>query len=632
MKGVWGKYALVDLTKGKVFEYEIPESWYVRHLGGRGIGARILIEEIVKKRVSIDPLGEENILVFGTGPMQGTGAPGSGKYVVMGWSPKTGTLNESYAGGFFAHELAQTGFDGVIVRGVSAEPVYVVVKEGEVAIFPATELWGKETGFCDKVLRERYGHRARVACIGPAGERGVRFACIVHDRNRIAGRPGFGAVMGSKNLKAVVVVGGRRKDFADPDGLRAAVHRFTQLTISNPRLQSLGRFGTSGGVLALNTLGILPTRNFSMGYFERAAEISGERMAETILVGRDTCAGCPVRCKRVVKTAFGGEEVKPEYGGPEYETIGAFGSLCLIDDLNAIALANQKCNQYGLDTISTGVLIAYLMEAAEKGFIKEGSDLAIRWGDAKRMIVLIDSIGRCEGPGKFLAQGLAKVAEEIGGQEFAVHIKGVEVPLHEPRGKKGLAISYATSPRGATHLEAFHDTMLECENPTPELGVTKPVNRLSWDEKPRLCKIYEDLYSFVNSCVLCAFVSWDQSTAGEYYPFPVIRDILRAVTGIDIDAEEMMKIGERNYAIRRIAAAYSGYTQADDDLPARLKEPLKNGACSGERIEEQALREAIQKYYTLRGFDAYGPTDETLRQLGCEDLVGLIDRSSGESK
>jgi len=632
MKGVWGKYALVDLTERKVSEYLIPEDWYVRHLGGRGIGTRILIEEVVRKGISIDPLGEENILVFGTGPMQGTGAPGSGKHVIMGWSPKTGTINESYAGGFFGHELAQTGFDGVIIRGISAEPVFVVVKEEGVAILPAAELWGRETAFCDKVLRERYGERARVACIGPAGERGVRFACIVHDRNRVAGRPGFGAVMGSKNLKAVVVVGDRRKDFADPDGLRVAVRSFAQLTISNPGLQELGRFGTSGGVLGLNELGILPTRNFSEGYFERAAEISGQRMAETILVGRDTCAGCPVRCKRVVNTAFAGEKVSPEYGGPEYETIAAFGSLCLIDDLSAIALANQKCNQYGLDTISTGVLIAYLMEATEKGLIKEGSDLAIHWGDAKRMIALIDSIGMCKGPGDFLAQGLAKVAEEIGGQEFAVHIKGVEVPLHEPRGKKGLAISYATSPRGATHLEAIHDTMLEGENPTPELGVTEPADRLSWEDKPRLCKIYEDLYSFVNSCILCGFVSWDQSVAGEYYPFPVIRDVLRAATGIDLDVEEMMRIGERNYAIRRIAAAYSGYTQADDDLPPRLKEPLKNGACAGERIENKVLSRAIRQYYELRGFDAYGPTDETLRRLGCNDLVGLIHRPSGEGK
>jgi len=272
MKGVWGKYALVDLTEHKVSEYGIPEVWYVRHLGGRGIGTRILIEEVVRKGISIDPLGEENILVFGTGPMQGTGAPGSSKYVIMGWSPKSRTINESYTGGFFGHELARTGFDGVIIRGISAEPVLVVVKEEGVAILPAAGLWGKETALCDKVLRERYGESARVACIGPAGERGVRFACIVHDRNRVAGRPGFGAVMGSKNLKAVVVVGDRRKDFADPNGLRAAVRRFAQLTISNPGLQELGRFGTSGGVLGLNELGILPTRNFSQGYFERAKQ------------------------------------------------------------------------------------------------------------------------------------------------------------------------------------------------------------------------------------------------------------------------------------------------------------------------------------------------------------------------
>jgi aldehyde:ferredoxin oxidoreductase len=265
------------------------------------------------------------------------------------------------------------------------------------------------------------------------------------------------------------------------------------------------------------------------------------------------------------------------------------------------------------------------MEGTERGVIKD-KELQIQWGDARRMIELIDAIGMGNGVGRFLGQGLAEVSRQLGTEDFAVHIKNVEVPLHEPRGKKGLAISYATSPRGATHLEAMHDTMLECENPTPELGVTKPVNRLSWGDKPRLCKIYEDLYSFVNSCILCGFVSWDQATAGQYYPFPVIRRILTAVTGIDVDTKAMLEIGERNYAIRRIVAAYDGYKITDDDLPQRLKEPLKSGACKGEKIDERELRKAIDEYYKLRGFDMYGPTDETLQRLVCAELVGIIKR------
>jgi len=625
VKGVWGRYAYVNLSTGRIEEYEIPKTWYEKHLGGRGIGARILIEEVVRKGKNVEALSESNLLIFGTGPMQGTGAPGSGKHVVMGWSPKTNAANESYAGGFWGHTLALSGYDGLIIAGKADAPVYITLIEGKVRIQSAKSLWGLSTGECEARLKELYGPQASVACIGPAGEKLVKFACIINDRSRAAGRPGFGAVMGAKKLKAIVVGGGTRRPVANLERLREAIRDFARLSKANPALEGLGKYGTSSGVLGLNELGILPTRNFQEGYFPHAKAICGETMARTILVGRDTCAGCPVRCKRIVRTEFAGEKVFEEYGGPEYETIGAFGSLCLVDDLRAIALANQKCNQYGLDTISTGVLIAFLMEATEKGIFTEKG--GIQWGDARALIKYIDLIAKRESIGDFLAQGLDVVAKELGGEEFAVHIKGVEVPLHEPRGKKGLAISYATSPRGATHLEAMHDEFFEgIDEPTPEIGVVRRVDRLSWDGKAELCKTYEDLYSFVDSAIVCGFVSWNQAAAGRYYPFPAIRSVLNAATGLEIDAQGMMAIGERNYVIRKILSAYSGYTRADDDLPPRLKEPIRNGVIKGEDIPDQVLQGAIDEYYRLRGFDKYGPTDEKLEQLGLPELKGLVKR------
>ncbi|MEM1589030.1 MAG: aldehyde ferredoxin oxidoreductase family protein [Candidatus Bathyarchaeia archaeon] len=625
MKGVWGKYAFINLSTQKIEIYEIPTSWYEKHLGGRGIAARIAIEEVVKKQIKVDPLGENNILIFGTGPWQGTGCPGSGKFVLAGWSPKTRTFNESYAGGAFGHKLALTGYDGVLIVGKAEEPCFVLLLDDQISVEPANEIWGLYTGDCEDWLREKYGSFVSVASIGPAGEKGVKFACVISDYCHAAGRPGFGAVMGAKRLKALVVGGRKIPPIHNQTEFRTAAKQFRQLCQENPNLRKLSKYGTAGEVLLLDSLGILPTRNFKCGSFSAAERISGEYMAETILVGHGTCAGCPVACDPRVKTEFAGEKVIPKYGGPEYETIASFGSLCLVDDLRVIALANQKCNQYGLDTISTGVLLAFLMEATELGVLEPSK--GIRWGDGARLIELIDKIGRREGIGDFLAEGLDTVAKEMRAEDFAAVIKGVEVPMHEPRGKKGLAISYATSPRGATHLEAIHDELLEgSQAPTPELGVTNPVNRLAWENKAMLCKLYEDLYSFVNSIIICGFLSWNQATCTKYYPFPLIRRILNAVTGLEITAEEMLRIGERNYVLRKIIAALDGYSKKDDKLPPRLMQPLEDCIIAGESIDPNKLQKAIDEYYTLRGFDEFGPTDEKLQELNLTELKGLIKR------
>ncbi|MGQ9602046.1 MAG: aldehyde ferredoxin oxidoreductase family protein [Candidatus Bipolaricaulia bacterium] len=620
MDGSFGRYLLVDLTSGRFTDYPIPKSWQEKHLGGRGIGARILLEELKDKDLrALDPLGPENILVFATGPFQGLSIAGGGRHVVLGISPKTKAVADSYAGGFLGQELGRSGYDGLIIKGKAERPVYLSLISGKPGLHDAKGLWGQKTAEVEEELQRRHG-KVRVAAIGPAGENLVQFACIIHDRTRSAGRPGFGAVMGSKNLKAIAVLGHQEKPLHDREAF-LELRKELALALAGERwIRRFRSCGTAGGVITLNEQGILPTKNFQQGVFDRAGAISGQVMAETILLRADSCAGCPIGCKRVVsaKTKFDSEEVDPRYGGPEYETVAALGSLLLIDDLEAIALANQKCNAYGLDTISTGVTIAWAIEATERGLIKS----ELRWGEARAVLRMIDLIARREGLGAELAKGIAHLEKEYGG-EFAVHVKGVEVPMHEPRGKVGLGLSYATSPRGATHLEGMHDTMLEIENPTPELGVTERMDRFSWEGKPKVVKIYEDLRSFTNSLVMCVFIP---SMTGPGYNYPKIREILNALTGLEVDAEEMLRIGERNFNLLKILAARAGYTRRDDDLPRRLKGPLPRGASAGRPIPDDILQGMIDEYYQLRGWDEHGPTPAKLEELKLDDLKGLILR------
>ncbi|MBS3787908.1 aldehyde ferredoxin oxidoreductase family protein, partial [Candidatus Bipolaricaulota bacterium] len=457
MKGYFGRYLDVSLSNGEIGEYDVPEEWLKKFLGGRGIGARIMYEELDP---GADPLGPENIMVFATGPLQGLNIAGAGRHLVMAKSPKTNSVNGSYVGGFMGQELGKSGYDGLIIRGTASTPKYLLLKDGEAQLKDADDLWGLETAEFEYQIQEREGD-VRVASIGKAGENLIYYSCMIFDRNRAAGRPGFGAVLGSKKLKGVAVKGEKKKNLAYPDELKSRKAEFAR-TLADTKADSLGKYGTARGVESLSESGILPTKNFQRGEFSEAEAISGKTMADTILEKRDTCNACPIRCKRVVKTEFGGEQVRPEYGGPEYETIAALGSLCLNSNLDAIALANQKCNQYGLDTISTGDTIAFAMEASEKGLV----DWKVDWGDPKAIVELVDAIANKEGIGKELARGISVLKDELGA-DFAVEIKGQEVPMHEPRGKKGLGISYATTPRGANHMEGPHDTMVEDEPLAP---------------------------------------------------------------------------------------------------------------------------------------------------------------------
>ena len=613
MHGAFMKYLDVNLSSRAIGEYGIPEEWIALHLGGKGIAARILITEL---RGGEAPLSEGNILVFATGPFQGTGVTGGGRHVVMGLSPKTGSVSEAYVGGYFGDALAHSGYDGILLRGIADDPLYLALIDGKASLHPADALWGRGTGATEAKLLEQYP-RSRVASIGPAGERQVQMACIISDHSRAAGRPGFGAVMGSKRLKAVVVRGDQTKPLRSPKRFQRerAAHA---KTFKTEGFRRFGEYGTPGLILPLNVRGTLPTKNFQEGIFEQAKAISGEALHERLLVGRETCSGCPIRCKRVVSGSFGNERILPEFGGPEYETIAALGSLCMNENLDSIALANQLCNDYGIDTISAGVAIAFLMEASEKGLIEDPVD----WGDAKAIIALLHQIGRREGFGERVALGLDALAGEIGA-DFQMTIKGQEVPMHEPRGKKGLGISYATSPRGATHMEGIHDTELGASQPTPELGVIQPYDRFTLSDKPAVIKLYEDLRSFTNSLILCCFTV---SMVGEGYNLPGIRSLLESATGIALSPVDMLAVGERNYALMRLHAARAGYSTDSDSLPRRFATPLVRGASAGQVLEQLELKAAITDYYGQRGYDWSGPTDATLKRLGLRALVGVISR------
>jgi len=612
MESVFGRYLDVDLTTGVIRGFDIPESWQRLHIGGKGIAARILWEELADQ---VDPLGPENLLVFATGPFQGTGIAGAGRHAVLAVSPKTGRVADSYAGGYFGHELGRSGYDGIIVRGESDTPVLLAIIDGRAEIVPASDLWGAGTGTTEDTLSRRYPG-ARVSSIGPAGERRVLQSCIINDRSRSAGRPGVGAVMGAKRLKAIAVRGSVEKPLYDRGRLTAERTSYGR-TFRGEGTERFGRYGTAGGTTNLSEMGILPTRNFQGGTFEGAEAIGGVRMHETILVDRETCAGCPIRCKRVVKTEFNARPVDPAFGGPEYETVAAFGSLCLNGDLDSIALANQLCNDYGLDTISTGVAIAFLMEASERGLIRE----RVRWGDAVALIEWTERIARREGLGDRLAGGLQPFADEIGA-DFAMTIKGVEIPMHEPRGKQGLALSYATTPRGANHMEGMHDTMLGGDRPSPELGVTRPYDRFTLLDKPEVAAAFENLRSFDNSLVVCCFTT---HSVGSDYNYPQVRRLFEAATGREIEADEMLAIGERNYALMRLLSGRFGHRRDEDGLPARFFAGLPDGASADRGIDVDDLRDAIAAYYEIRGYDERGPTVETLRRLDLSDLVGRAD-------
>ncbi len=613
--GYHGKILRVDLSTGEIGIDLHGDDFYRRYLGGGALATYYLLREM---RAGVDPLGPDSLLVFACSIVNGTLAAGTTRYTVACKSPLTGGYGEAEAGGWWAPEFKRAGFDAVVFRGRAPKPVYLWVADGRAELRDASMAWGKITGEAQAAIRADLGEpKARIAMIGPAGEKLVRYACVLNELKHANGRAGTGAVMGSKNLKAIACRGTLGVDVADQERVRRIARDFNAGYVPD----AVQDCGTSAGLLGLNAGGILPTRNFQTGSFEGAEHISGQTMRDTILVGRGTCYACPVRCKREVKVAPPWQ-VDPLYGGPEYETLGAFGSVCGVDNLAAVARANMLCNQYGVDTISAGMSIAFAMECYERGLLtKEDTDgIDLRFGHAEAMLAMLAMICERRGLGELLGEGTARAARHIGrgAERYTLTVKGQELPMHEPRGKAGLALAYAVSPTGADHMEHEHDPLFELESPAfrkaQAAGLIETVPALELSaRKARLFYYLQNVWSLYNSLGWCDIVAAPTGQFG----FASIVDYVNAVTGWETSLFSLLKVGERANTMSRIFNLREGFTAQDDTLPERLFGPLGGGPLQGRRIEKDELAHALHSYYAMVGWDAQTgvPTRAKLDEL-----------------
>jgi aldehyde:ferredoxin oxidoreductase len=598
VNGYTGKILRVDLTSGQIEVEEQPESFYRRYLGGSGLIAYYLLKEVPK---GADPLGPENLLIMAGGAVTGVPVAGAGRSAVGAKSPLNDGYGEADVGGFFGAELRRAGFDAVIVRGKAASPVYLWIHDGEAEIRPADHLWGKKTLDCQEAIREEVGERrARLAMIGPGGEKMVRYACVINDVKHAAGRTGMGAVMGSKNLKAVAARGKIPVPVADEDGVKALARYMSQ----NWREKSLGmhELGTCGGLMGLNETGRLPTRNFQDGQFEGASNISGEAQRDQILVDRGGCFACPINCKRVVKVDDADYQVDPEYGGIEYETMAAFGSNCGVDDIRAVAKANELCNAYSLDTISTGMAVSFAMECFENEIltVEDTGGLELWFGNAEAMVEMTRQIGEREGLGDLLAEGPTRAAAKIGkgAEAYVIDVKKQPYPMHECRTRHGQAMGYALSPTGADHMHNLWDGGLSREPPgegLQSLGVyvSVPETELN-DDKVRAYTFNVNLRWVHNEIGCCMFIPWSRDQLVE---------LMRAITGWETNVWELMKAGERCVTMARAYNMREGWTRADDVLPPRMTEPHVTKTINEKPIDPDVLDAAITTFYGMMGWD-----------------------------
>jgi len=624
-QGYNGKILRVNLTTNTIAEETPAEIVYRMYMGGSALSLYYLLKE---QKPGMDPLGPENKLVFMSSVVSGAPLPGLTRYTVAARSPLTGAFGEAEAGGFWGPELKMAGFDGVIVEGRSPKPVYLWVKDGKGEIRDAGKLWGKETGEVERLIREELGDsRIRVAQCGPAGEKLVRYACVLNELKHANGRTGLGAVMGSKNLRAIAARGTNRLPLADPERVQQIAKEVVERIQQAPLAQNLKKFGTPFFVMPLQNSGILPTRNFQAGQFEGAEAISGEAMTDTILEKSEGCYACAVQCKRVVRVD-GKYSAKPEYGGPEYETVASLGSFCGIDNLAAIAQGNEMCNRWGLDTISVGVCIAFAMECTERGILtsKETDGIDLRFGHVEGMLEMIRKIAFREGFGDILAEGVMRAAQKIGkgSEKYAFHIKGQELPMHDPRGKHSLTLSYAVSPTGADHIEAPHDTSFLTDNPMLKAAnpaaVLEPTSALELG--PRKIRQFvhtQQIWNFFNSLGVCNFA------AAPYTAFPLVRlgEALGAITGWNTSLYELMELGERTITMARMFNQREGFSSKDDCLPDRLYDPLEQGTPREKKLHPESFAHALKLYYQAMGWDSQtgAPTDGRLGFLGLDWLI-----------
>ncbi len=623
-----GKILRIDLTKGKIHEQKLSNQLAKTFLGGAGFCTHFLFSETSAKT---DPLGPENRLVFTTGPLSGTAWPMSGRYEVAAKSPLTGILGGSNSGGNFGPKIKGVGYDAIIFQGRAPKPVYLYAEDGKIEIIDAKHLWGKNTDETMETIKEKRGKKTEVACIGSAGENLIRYSGIVTDRFRLAARSGMGTVMGAKNLKAIALHGTLPIEVADPERFSALVKRADERIKLDTFVPEVRKYGTTILVEAMNEIGRFPVKNFQTGVFPTAHKISGERLVEDYKIRDKGCFGCRFACKNVIEVKSG-----PFKGmtldHPEYETLSALGGRCGNDDLDSIIEAHILCNLYGMDTISTGGVIAFVMELYEKGIIDktDTGGIALKWGDKDLILDLIHKIAYREGIGDLLAEGTKRVADQIGkgSEKYAMHVKGLDIPAQDGRAQKSMGLAHAVSTRGADHLRAsafldemgFEDAI---EKRFGEKYLPEMAERLSEKYKGIMVKVCEDFVAVVSSLGLCV-------TGGYAYPpiffFEELAEVVSAATGIETTNQSLQKIGERTVNLQRAYNIREGSSRKDDKLPERfLKDGIPDGPCRGQTVDLEAM---LNEYYQVRGWDVDTGLipREKLEELMMKDVADELER------
>ena len=623
--GYHGKILVVDLTTGAITVDQHDEAWYRTYMGGTNFGMYYILKHMPP---GADPLGPDNVLTLMLSVLTGVPFSGQSRMTANAKSPLTGAIGDSQAGGFFPAEMKYAGIDGIVFLGKAAKPVYLFIKDGQAELRDASHLWGLGAWATETALRNELGDKkAEVACCGPAGENLNRMAAIMNMRNRACGRTGMGAVMGSKNLKAIVVRGAQRPTVADGAGVKKVAALGPASYKTNNGMVELHKLGTAGILNGQNDVGGLPTRNYQSGHFEFANDISGEKLEETVLVGQDTCFACVVRCKREVQSDNAKYPLHKELGGAEYESLAALGSYCEVRDLLAVSRANELCNDYGIDTLGAGGTIAWAMECFENELIglDDTDGLELRFGDGDAMLAALEAmVFRTGKLGNLLAEGSARAAALLGpdAQALLVTVKGSELPAHMPQVKASMGLIYAVNPFGADHQSSEHDPSYE-ESAGPfyldrlaYLGLKRPVDATSLgEEKVEFTLISQYWTSLMDALNLCQF---DWGATWQLYAPEVAPEIVQAVTGWPVTRDELLDVGARRVNLMKIFNSREGFTREDDKLPKRLHEALKGGASDGVTFSAELLESAKDTYYAMAGWDVATshPTPRRLAELG----------------
>ena len=641
--GFNGNILHVDLTTSTMTVETPPESFYRMYMGGSAMGLYYILNGMPR---GSDALSPDNVLTLMTGVTTGAPISGQSRINANAKSPISGGIGDSQGGGFFPAELKFAGFDGIVIKGKAAHPVYLWIKNGQCELRDAFHLSGKVTGDVEALLKQELGDsKIEILQHGPAAEKGVLYSSLLSMSNRNNGRTGMGLVMASKNLKAVVVRGTQKLELASPKALTAINREGPKLLPDNPDMAGLAKYGTASVVLPQNSMGTLPTRNYNEASFENAEDISGEKLYDVYLrgandgkqdkQGRDTCYSCIVRCKRVVELE-GKYPVDQKYGGPEYETIGTFGSYCAIKDMAAVSLANQICNEYAVDTIAAGATIAFAMECFEKGIITKDQTggIELKFGDADAMLEVLRQIVTASTPfGIMLGQGSERAAAAWGNgaDECLTTVKGAESPAHMPQAKRSLSLIYAVNPFGADHQSSEHDWMIEegiasdlYMERLAELGIESRLAPLSLGkEKVKFSYLTEVFYSMLDSAELCQFV-WGPGWT--LYGPQDTANMVKAVTGWDFTVDELMAVGARRLNLMRTFNSREGLDRKDDRLPKKFYKALQGeGPSAGVALSHEEVESAIDEYYKMAGWTENGkPTPESLAVLGLDWAVDLL--------